>query len=330
MKPDALSLVSIVIPNWNGVPHLPTCLDSLRRQTYPHVEVIVADNGSTDGSLELLTRDYPEVQVLALGENRGFTGACNAGMRAARGEYIVLLNNDTETDPHWVGEIVAAFRRHPRAGIVASKMLLFDRRDIFHTAGDLYRVDGTPGNRGVWQKDEGQYEREEYVFGANGGSAACRRAMLNRIGLLDEDFFYSCEDVDLAWRAQLTGWRCVYAPRAVVYHKLSATGGGVTASFYDGRNFIYVLVKDYPADLWRIYWRDVLRAQLRVTMEALRAWRGAAARARLRGQLTGLLGVPRMLRKRAAVQRSRTVDRAYLESILTPVDQGPGSPDGVG
>jgi GT2 family glycosyltransferase len=311
------NLISVVIPNWNGAHHLPTCLESLRRQTYPYVEVIVADNGSTDGSLEMLARDYPEVRVLALGENRGFTGACNAGMQAAQGEFVALLNNDTEVDSRWLEEIVAAFERHPEAGIVASKMLLFDHRDTFHTAGDFYRVDGTPGNRGVWQKDVGQYDREEYVFSACGGSAAYRQAMLDQIGLLDRDFFYSCEDLDLAWRAQLTGWRCVYAPRAVVYHKLSATGGGVTASFYDGRNFIYLLTKDYPGDLWRTYWRAILRAQLRITVEALRAWRGAAARARLRGQLAGLLGIPKMLRKRRTVQRSQTVDRAYLEDILT-------------
>jgi len=322
-QPTDLPLVSIVIPNWNGAHHLPVCLESLRRQTYPHVEVIVADNDSSDESLGLLARDYPEVQVLALGENRGFAGACNAGMRAARGEFVVLLNNDTEVAPRWLEEIVAAFQRHPRAGIVASKMLLFDRRDTFHTAGDFYRVDGTPGNRGVWQKDAGQYDREEYVFSACGGSAAYRKAALDRVGLLDEDFFFSCEDVDLAWRSQLTGWHCVYAPRAVVYHKLSATGGGTTASFYDGRNFIYLLVKDYPGDLWRTWWRAILRAQLRITIEALRAWRGAAARARLQGQLTGLLHIPKMLRKRRAVQRSRTVARAYLEHILTGVDESP-------
>jgi GT2 family glycosyltransferase len=315
------NLISIIIPHWNAIHHLPTCLESLRRQTHPHVETIVADNGSTDGSLELLARDYPEVRMLPLGENRGFTGACNAGMRAARGEFVALLNNDTAADPRWLEEIVAAFRRHPEAGLVASKMRLFDRRDTFHTAGDFYRVNGIPGNRGVWQQDTGQYDREETVFNACGGSAAYRRAMLDQVGLLDEDFFFSCEDLDLAWRAQLAGWRCVYAPRAVVYHKLSATGGGVTASFYDGRNFIYLLAKDYPGDLWRLHWRAILRAQLRIAGDALRAWRGAAARARLRGQLAGLCGLPKMLGKRRAVQRCRTVDRAYLESILAGVDE---------
>jgi GT2 family glycosyltransferase len=245
-------------------------------------------------------------------------------MQAARGTFIVLLNNDTEAHSAWLEEVVAAFQRHPEAGMVASKMLLFDRRDTFHTAGDFYRLDGLPGNRGVWERDEGQYDEEAFVFGACGGSAAYRRTMLEQVGMLDEDFFFSCEDVDLAWRAQLAGWRCIYAPQAIVYHKLSATGGGTTASFYDGRNTIYVLIKDYPGDLWRLHWRAILRSQLRLAGEALRAWRGAAARARLKGQLIGLLlGGPRMLPKRRAVQRSRTVDRAYLHRILTAVDERP-------
>lgn len=319
-------LVSIIIPNWNGARHLPTCLEALRRQTYGHFEIIVADNASTDGSQELLRQAYPEVHLIALPENRGFTGACNAGLRAARGDILVLLNNDTEADPHWLAAIVEAFERHPEVGLVASKMLLFDRRTVFHTAGDFYRVDGLPGNRGVWQTDVGQYEREEYVFSACGGAAAYRRVMLDEIGLLDEDFFYSCEDVDLAWRAQLAGWRCLYVPQAVVYHRLAATGGGVTASFYDGRNFLYVIAKNYPGSLLRRYWPQIVKAQLRLALESLRAWRGAAARARLRGQIAGLLALPRLLRKRREVQRLRCVSDEYLLSVLTPVDQARDAP----
>ena len=310
-------LVSLVIPNWNGAPHLPACLNALRAQTLRDFEVIVVDNASTDDSVERLARDYPEAQVIRLDRNYGFTGACNAGLRAAQGNYLILLNNDTEAAPDWLVEVVAAFERHPEAGMVASKMLLFDRRRILHTAGDVFKTDGTPGNRGVWEEDRGQFD-EGPVFSANGGSAAYRRAMLDQIGLLDEDFFYSCEDVDLAWRAQLAGWQCVYAPRAVVYHKLSASGGGTTASFYDGRNFLYLLAKDVPGFIWRKYWMTIMRAQLRITWEALRAWRGAAARARLRGQFAGLLGLPPMLRQRRAVQASRKVSAEYVESILTP------------
>ncbi|MEW6578193.1 MAG: glycosyltransferase family 2 protein [Chloroflexota bacterium] len=312
-------LVSVVIPNWNGAHFLPGCLDSLRRQDYAPLEILVADNASSDGSRDLLAAQYPNVTLVALPENRGFTGACNAGISAAKGDIVVLLNNDTEVDPGWVSAIIDTFARHPEAGLVASKMLLFDRRDHFHTAGDLFRVDGRLFNRGVWERDEGQYDREEYVFSACGGSAAYRRAMLDEIGLLDDDFFFSCEDMDLAWRAQLAGYRCVYQPAAVVYHRLAATGGGITASYHDGRNMIWLLVKNYPGALWRKHGLKVLRAQLGLAWEALRAWRGAAARARLRGMIAGLIGIPRMMRKRRGIQRSRRVSLAYLESILTPM-----------
>jgi GT2 family glycosyltransferase len=311
---------SVIIINWNGAAHLPVCLDALRKQTVSNFEVIVADNASHDESLALLARDYPEVKVVALSKNLGFTGGNNAGIRVARGEIIILLNNDTEVDPHWLEEIIAAFEHHPEAGLVASKMKLFDRRDTFHTAGDFYRLDGMPGNRGVWEIDRGQYDREEYVFSACGGSAAYRKTMLDQIGLLDEDFFYSCEDIDLAWRAQLAGWKCVYAPTAIVYHKLSATGGGTTASFYDGRNFIYVIAKDYPSSLWKIYRGAIMRKQWGLFAEALRAWRGEAARARLRGMISGVFRLPQLLRKRRHIQAARKVDDAYLLSILKPLD----------
>ena len=311
-------LVTVVVPNWNGVGFLPTCLDSLRQQAYPNVEVVVADNASTDGSQALLRDVYPEVRLVQLEENEGFTGAGNAGIEEARGEIVVLLNNDTEAAPGWLGELVAAFERHPEAGMVASKMLLFDARDRFHTAGDTYSIDGLPGNRGVWEKDEGQYDAEEYVFSACGGAAAYRREMLDQIGLFDRDFFFSCEDVDLGWRAQLAGWRCVYVPGAVVYHHLAATGGDVTASYYNGRNYLWVIAKNYPGPLLRKHWAKMLRAQTRSAWEALKAWRGEAARARLRGMVSGLLTLPGALRKRKQVQRLRTVSTADIESILTP------------
>ena len=147
-------------------------------------------------------------------------------------------------------------------------------------------------------------------------------AMLDQIGLLDDDFFFSMEDVDLGWRAQLAGWRCLYTPKAIVYHHLSATGGGATASYHDGRNLIYVLVKNYPSDLWKRYWRPILRAQWRLAAEALRAWRGEAARARLRGMLVGLFAIPRFRRKRQVVQALRVVSAEYLESILIPPSTG--------
>jgi len=314
---------SIIIPNLNGRHHLNDCLGSLRQQTCADFEVLLVDNGSTDGTQAYVRGQFPEVKLIELGQNRGFTGACNAGWSAAKGEIIVLLNNDTLVDPDWLREVWAAFAQNPRVGSVASKMLLFDQRDTFHTAGDFYRVDGLPGNRGVWQKDVGQYDQVEPVFSACGGSAAYRRTMLDEIGFLDDDFFFSCEDVDVGWRANLAGWQVLYVPTAVVYHKLKATGGSVTGSYYDGRNFLYLIWKNYPTPLLRNYWKDILRAQLKITRDALRAWRGEAARARLRGQLAGLVGIFKMWPKRRQVQALRRVSDDSLTAVLTPVDETP-------
>lgn len=309
-------LISVIIPNWNGAHHLPTCLESLRGQTYANSEVIVVDNASTDGSQALLARDYPEVQVVALAENLGFAGGVNAGIQAARGELIALLNNDTEADSNWLAELVRALQEHPEAGLAATKLRLFDRRNVLHSAGDLYRLDGTPDSRGVWQHDDGRFDDNRWVFSGCGGAVAYRRSMLNEIGLFDTDFYFNLEDVDLAWRAQLAGYRCVFAPAAIVYHKVSATGGGVISSFYTGRNTIWVIAKDYPGSLLRRYWPRIVAAQVHIALEALRAWRGAAARARLRGQIAGLLGVPRMLARRRLIQQNRRVSDAYLEKLL--------------
>ena len=309
-------LVSVIIPNWNGVRHLPTCLSSLRHQTYPNLEVILVDNASTDESVVLVGRDYPEVVLLQLDENLGLTGGINRGIQLARGEIIVPLNNDTEVAPTWAEALVIALLEHPDAGMAASKILLFDRRDILHSAGDAYGVDGIPINRGVWEKDAGQFDDDVYIWGGCGGAVAYRRAMLDDIGLLDEDLFMYCEDVDLNWRAQLTGYRCVFAPRAVVYHHLSATGGGEIASFYTGRNTLWVLVKNYPGELLRRHWLTVVRAQLKIAQDAFKARHSVAARARLRGQLAGLLGLPRWLRKRRQVQARRKVSNQVIEQLL--------------
>lgn len=315
-QPTNQPLFSVVIPNWNGKHFLQTCLDALNRQTYPNVEVIIADNASEDGSQAFIEANYPHVKIVQLPENRGFTGACNAGMQASQGEFVSLLNNDTEVDEAWVSEVVSAFERHPEVGIVASKMLLFDKRDHIHTTGDFFTVDGKAGNRGVWEQDTGQYDTEEYVFSACGGSSVYRKTMLDQIGLLDDDFFFSLEDIDLGWRAQLSGWRCLYTPSAIVYHHLAATGGGVTASYYDGRNLLYVLIKNYPSELWRKYWWRMTKVQFGAAWDALRAWRGKAARARLRGMSAGIFGSYRMWRKRRTIQNMRTVSTEYLETIL--------------
>jgi GT2 family glycosyltransferase len=306
---------SIIIPTYNGKALLATCLPSLRGQTYPVecFEVIVVDDASSDGTVEYLAADFPEVRVVALAQNSGFIAACNAGAAVTQGEVLVLLNNDTEAEPGWLEALVATLVEHPEAGSAASKMLLFGRRDTLHTAGDMMGSNGIPRNRGVWQKDEGQYDNSRWVFGPCGGAAAYRREAWQQAGGFDPALFMYMEDVDLAWRLQRLGWRSIYAPEARVYHQLSATGGGVLASYYTGRNTLWVIARNWPGALLRRHWRAIIGAQLRIAWDALRAWRGEAARARLRGQLAGLWGLPRAWHQRSTDQR---VTDDYLESLL--------------
>ncbi|HEX9925911.1 MAG TPA: glycosyltransferase family 2 protein [Anaerolineae bacterium] len=312
-------LCSIIIPNYNGARFLPACFNALRTQTYPDLEIIMVDDGSTDESVSLTRRDFPEVKVIELKQNQGFIRAVNRGIEQATGPIIALLNNDTEVTPGWTQALVEALRHHPEAGMAASKLLLYDRRDVLHSAGDGFGADGIPINRGVWQKDEGQFDGDTYIFGGCGGAVAYRRAMLDDIGLFDEDLFMYLEDVDLSWRAQLAGYRIVFVPEAVVYHHVSATGGGVLASFYTGRNIIYILAKNLPAHLFRRHWPTIITAQFKIAAAALRAWRGEAARARLRGQLAGLWGLPKWLAKRKTVHQQRQATDEYLETLLTKI-----------
>lgn len=309
--------VSVIIPNWNGWALLRPCLDALYRQTYRQFEVIVVDNGSTDDSVPAIEREYPKVRLLALSTNGGYSAGCNAGIRIASGEFLVMLNNDTEADPQWLESLVSALDRHPDAGSAASRMMIYDKPDTLNSAGDVYRRNGTPDSRGVWRIYGSPYDKECYVFGGCGGAVAYRREMLEDIGAFEEAFFMYCEDVDLSWRAQLAGWKCIYAPQAVIYHHLGASGGGVFSSYLVGRNTLWVIARNYPSALLKRHWRKIAIAQWSVARDALRSWRGAAARARLRGQIAGLLTWFRWLGIRRSIQSKRCVSNEYIESILT-------------
>lgn len=313
----AAPLVSVIVPSLNGAHLLTDCLASLERQTYPNVEVIVADGASTDRTPSLLQTRFPRVRYLRLRRNLGFAGNVNAGLRAAHGEVLCLLNNDAEADPGWVAANVETLEKHPGIGAVASKVLYADGQTI-NSAGDLFCRDGSARQRGNGQPDTAEWDAVTPVFGATGGAAAYSRAMLDDVGLLDERFFMYLEDADIAFRAQLRGWSCLYQPAARASHRGGASGGGALESFYNGRNLIRLLAKDLPAGLVPCMLPAILRFQAQRAREALQAWRGQAARATLRGQLTGLLQLPRYLAERPSVQRSRRISDQALYALFTP------------
>jgi GT2 family glycosyltransferase len=311
------TLASVIVPTWNGAHLLSACLDSLLAQSYEPLEIVVADGASTDSTLELLAGRYQQVRLVRLRRNRGFAGNVNAGIRASRGEVVLLLNNDAQADRDWVAACVETLRDQPALGSVATKILYADGKTL-NSAGDLLGRDGAPRQRGVGQVDSTAWNHVESVFGASGGAAAYRRAMLAEVGLLDEVLFMYLEDVDLAFRAQLAGWGCVYQPAARVCHRGGATASGPLASFYNGRNLIRVWAKDLPPGLLGRMLPSILGYQLRRARAAAAAWRGDAARATLRGQLVGLLGLPRHLADRPAVQARRRVSDGHLLALLSP------------
>jgi hypothetical protein len=312
--------VSVIIPNWNGQRFLPVCLEALRRQSCDAHEVVLVDNASTDDSVAYTRAHYPEVLVECLPRNLGFAGGVNAGLRAARGEYLALLNNDTEADPGWLEALVQALDEDREIGFAASKMVAFHDRGLLDGCGDALSWHMLAHKIGAGQRDTGQYEMPRRVFGACAGAAIYRRALFDTIGLFDEDFFAYYEDVDLSFRAQLAGFPGRYVPSAVVAHVGSATAGKESALFYYLwiRNRIFLTVKNLPLKQALLHAPKLAEAHARQWGRALRH---GYAREALRGHRDGLLGLPRMLRKRAAVQRLRRVSDAYLATIID--DQHP-------
>lgn len=316
LKPVTSPFMSIIVPTLNGMRWLPTLMEALEKQSFGDFEVIVVDDGSHDQTVSFLEENYPAVRVIVNRRNMGFVASCNIGADVARGKIIVFLNNDTEPDPEWTAELARAICSHPNAGIFASKLLLFDQRDTLHSAGDLIGLDGIPRNRGVWEVDKGQFDKDVAVFGGCGGAVAYRRELWSALGGFDEQFWMYIEDADFAFRAQLLGWDAIFVPGARVYHHVSATGGGALASYYVGRNTIWLIAKNMPRTLlWRNFAR-IAGAQLGVAVDALRNWRGEAAWARLRGQIDGLLGLPGILRKRAVIQPRRIRDDFELAARM--------------
>src|ERR1039458_5230115 len=223
--------LTVVVLNYNGRPLLQVMLASLALQTFESFAVVVVDNGSSDDSLDYLETHWPAVKVLALAENVGVTAALNAALRAAASEYVALFNNDMELDPDCLGEMMRELLRHPEAGSATPKMLDFTERALLDGAGDVLSWRGGGRRRGHEERDVGQYDRAEEVFGPCGGAALYRRSALEKVGGFDEAYFAYYEDIDWAFRAQLLGFRCRYVPSAILYHRGSATLGRGMSEF---------------------------------------------------------------------------------------------------
>jgi GT2 family glycosyltransferase len=241
-----MAKVTVIIPNYNGLSFMEPCIESLKKQTYKDFDILVVDNGSSDKSQEWL-RDR-KIPALFLDKNMGFSGAVNAGIRAAQTPYVLLLNNDTEAEPGFVGELVKSISRSGRIFSVSSKMIQLYHKDLIDSAGDMYSVMGWAYQRGVGQKSKG-YKREREVFSACAGAAIYQRAAFETVGYFDEKHFAYLEDIDICYRAKIFGYHNLYCPTAVVYHVGSGTSGSKYNEFkvkLTARNNIYLNYKNMP------------------------------------------------------------------------------------
>lgn len=314
MTHPAQPRVSVVVVSWNRWPLLEKCLLSLARQSFSEAEVIVVDNGSRDGSVHLVRARFPSAHILALPDNVGFSRANNLGIRHARGEYVALLNNDAEAVPDWLSELVAALEADPDVGFCASKIVLYAEPRLADACGDFYTIEGVPGKTGHLEPAD-RYNKPREVFAACAGAAIYRRALLEKVGGFDEDFFIIYEDTDLSFRARLLGYRCMYVPTAVVYHRLSATIGPQSdiAVYHAQRNMELVFFKNMPTPLLLKY------LPLHFTTDLLLFIRylfHRQARSFLKAKLHAMAMMPRTLVKRRQVQKSRRVSAAEIDRLL--------------
>ncbi|MBT8355365.1 MAG: glycosyltransferase family 2 protein [Desulfofustis sp.] len=255
MADDFLTGIDIVIPNWNGRHMLEVCLPSLYSQNYQDFTVYIVDNGSTDESVDFLRTTFPDVEILELKKNRGFSLAVNSGIEAGRREWVLLLNNDIEMAPNCLAHLAQQAEREPRIRMFALKMLSFSNRTLLDGAGDGVMRGGVGYRLGTMEPDSTQYNLKREVFGACAGAALYHRSLYSEVGLFDEDFFAYLEDVDFNMRAVRAGYRCCYLPGAVVFHIGSATTGSKINKMtvrLTTRNNIYVICKNFaPSTLIR-------------------------------------------------------------------------------
>jgi N-acetylglucosaminyl-diphospho-decaprenol L-rhamnosyltransferase len=307
--------ISVIVLSFNGRRWLDPCLSALTAQAgAPPFEILLVDNGSTDGSTALVADRFPSVRIILNGGNLGFAAGNNAGARAASGETLAFLNNDTIAAADWLARLYAARTESADRTVVTSRIVFLERPDVIDSAGDGYLRAG-----GAFKHGHGacasEFMSSREVFGACGAAFAIDRALFDELGGFDEDFFMVYEDVDLSYRARLAGHRCWYAADAVVRHAGSGTLGVASAMavFHGQRNLEWTWVKNTPLPLLL----KTLPAHVAYSLAGLAHYvatgRGGPA---VKGKLAAILGVPRLLARRRLVQRHRKVDAASLESHL--------------
>ncbi len=262
-------VASVIVVNYNGGRLLENCLRSLFETKFTPIEVIVVDNGSTDGSADLVAFRFPSAKLIRLPRNEGYSVANNLGIRAARGEYLVLLNSDIEVNPEWLSILVKVAQQKPEVAFLQPKILFLEKGDTINSAGNEIHFAGFGICRGIGVRDLGQYDRSEEIGYASGACVMVSRKALDEIGLLDEIFFAYGEDKDWGWRAKMMGYTSMYVPAARVYHKWSAVlGWSPKKMYYLELERLVSVLKNYAKRTFIILAPILLLVELAVLLHA--------------------------------------------------------------
>lgn len=308
--------ISVVIPTWNGKKWLKVCLPSLRIQTFKDFEVIVVDNGSRDGSGKYVKKYYPKYKLICLEKNLGFAGGVNRGIEASQGENIVLVNNDMKLDKDFLNQLYLSLQKR-EVGMVAAKVLQYYHPQLIDSAGDYIDIVGHGNNIGQGEVDREQYNENTKIFLVTGGACLIRREVLEKVGLLDEDYFAYFEDVDLCLRAQFCGFKAIFQPKAIAYHVHKATSSKNPAllEYWQFRNMTMNIIKDFPdCVIWHKWnWLKIILVNLKTIYFLARQGMIISA---MSAEWYVIWHFGDLLKKRAQVQSLIRVDNDYLRSIF--------------
>lgn len=303
-------LVSVIILNFNGRPVLRLCLEGIQKQNYPNFEVIVVDNGSVDGSIEMVRKKFSWVTLVVNEKNLGYAEGNNQGVRVARGEYVVFLNNDAYPKDDWLSSLVKTAKSDNRIGIVGSKVFR-GKTDLLESAGGWIEYPlGDAPPRAYLKVDNGEYDKKEEVAYVSGAAFLVKKDLTNKLGCFDSVYFCYHEETDLCWRARLAGYAVIYDPNAVVYHYGSFTTGKLSARkiYWQSRNRIMTNIKNLEIHnlISSIFYEIANFSMVTLGGLLLRPYRKYAI-SYLKACVWVLFRIYLIIKKRAEVQRLRKI-----------------------
>ncbi len=308
--------VSVLVLNYNGRPLLEECFSSLGKQTYPDQKVYLVDNGSQDGSAEYVRKEFPWVRIIRIEKNCGITGAYNHAVKLIDAPYFAFLNNDVRVKEDWLEELVKALESDPLAAAAGSKIYFYDRPDTIHSVGLMITPVGIGCDMGLGEKDRGQYNDRGYRGGVSGASMLMRTSLFREVGGFDESYFAYNEDVDLCWRLLLRGYRMVFQPSSVMYHKVGSTNGprlSPVRVYYMQKNALRNILKNFEvAGVLRGLVISLFYAGLRFLIYFF-SGRWDLAGALARGSVEPLTDLPGIFGQRKKIQAQRVVSDRSLE-----------------